>query len=59
VTGLCKSGSNCSTFQLKCTDGGWQASQDIFKIIKDPILGLGLEKGGNLGSGGVKTYRWQ
>ncbi len=59
ITGLCKSGSNCTTFQMKGTDGGWQASQDIFKIIKDPVLGLGLEKGGNLGSGGVRLYRWQ
>lgn len=59
VTGLCKSGSNCTTFQIKCTDGGWQASQDIFKITKDPVLGLGLEKGGKLGSGGVRMYRWQ
>ena len=59
LTGLCKSGSNCTTFQMKGTDGGWQASQDIFKIIKDPVLGLGLEKGGNLGSGGVRLYRWQ
>ena len=58
ITGLCKTGSNCTTFQVKCTDGGWQASQDIFKIIKNPILGLGVEKGGNLGSGGIKMYRW-
>ncbi len=58
ITGLCKSGSNCTTFQLKVTDGGWQASQDVFKIIKDPILGLGLEKGGNLGNGSIKMYRW-
>ena len=59
ITGLCKSGSNCTTFQLKATDGGWQSSQDILKIIKDPILGLGLEKGGNLGSGGIRMYRSQ
>ena len=58
ITGLCKSGSNCTTFQLKVTDGGWQASQDIFKITRNPILGLGLEKGGNLGNGGIKMYRW-
>jgi hypothetical protein len=58
ITGLCKTGSSCTTFQLKVTDGGWQASQDIFQIIKDPILGLGLEKGGNLANGGIKMYRW-
>jgi hypothetical protein len=59
ITGLCKTGSNCTTFQVKGTDGGWQSSQDIFKIIKDPILGAGLERGGNLASGGIRTYRWQ
>jgi hypothetical protein len=58
ITGLCKSGSSCTTFQMKGTDGGWQASQDVFKIIKDPVLGLGFEKGGNLASGGVRLYRW-
>jgi hypothetical protein len=59
ITGLCKSGSSCTTFQLKATDGGWQASQDILKITKNPILGVGLEKGGNLGSGGIRMYRSQ
>ena len=56
VTGLCKPGSSCSTFKLTLVDGGWQTSSDQFRVIRNPILGLGVEEGGVLSSGSVKIW---
>jgi hypothetical protein len=57
ITGVCKPGSNCTTFKVTVVDGGWNCNQDSFKIVRDPILGLGFEQGGTLLSGNIRISR--
>ena len=56
IRGTCSAG--CTTFKLTVTDGGWQASNDSFTLIRNPvpILDTGLAEGGSLSSGSIKVW---
>ena len=57
ISGACRPGSNCTTVKITVVDGGWNCSQDSFKIVRDRILNLGFEQGATLLSGNIRITR--
>jgi hypothetical protein len=57
IEGLCKSGSNCTTFIVTVQDNGW--SNDALQITRNPVIGIGIARNGAVRRGNIKVYRYE